>query len=288
MLGTPLAIRLFSRRRLRPDDPRGGPVGPPRQARHAHHGRHRVRASPRCSATPSPTWPRRTRADRLRAAGAVPDDRASAPSASSTTSSRSSSSAASACAAAPRCSAAHHRRGLRGAGDPAVPQRLRHHPGRDPPVVPARLRPVDRPVRVRDLGAHHDRRLLQRGEPHRRPRRPGQRRHRRGARRLRADRQLAAAQQLHRRSSAPTATGCATRSTWPWSPPPCSARWSASCGGTPRPPRSSWATPGSLGPRRRAGRPGHHHPHPAAAHHPGRAVRDHHAVGDHPGRASSR
>src|SRR5690606_4836983 len=37
------------------------------------------------------------------------------------------------------------------------------------------------------------------------------------------------------------------------------------------------------GARRRAGRSGHRHPHPAAAHPPRRALRDHHAVGDHPG-----
>jgi len=39
------------------------------------------------------------------------------------------------------------------------------------------------------------------------------------------------------------ATRCATRSTWPWWQQPSPAPASASCGGTPRPRRSSWATP---------------------------------------------
>ena len=46
-----------------------------------------------------------------------------------------------------------------------------------------------------------------------------------------------------------SATRCATRSTWRWSRPRSPVPASASCGGTPRRPRSSWATPGrsSLG-----------------------------------------
>ena len=46
-----------------------------------------------------------------------------------------------------------------------------------------------------------------------------------------------------RRSAGPSATRCATRSTSRSSPPRSPAPASASCGGTPRRPRSSWATP---------------------------------------------
>ena len=42
----------------------------------------------------------------------------------------------------------------------------------------------------------------------------------------------------------PAATTCVTRSTWLWSPAPSPAPASGSCGGTPPPPASSWATPG--------------------------------------------
>ena len=88
------------------------------------------------------------------------------------------------------------RRHLRGTRDP-LPRRLRPDPGVDAHLVPRRLRRLDRHDPVRRLGADHGHRHLQRGEPHRRPRRPGHRGVDPGARRLRDHRELAAPQRLH-------------------------------------------------------------------------------------------
>ena len=64
-----------------------------------------------------------------------------------------------------------------------------------------------------------------------------------GVRRVRADRHLAVQPELPVRTRAPSATRCATRTTSRSSPPAAWVPASASCGGTPRRPRSSWATP---------------------------------------------
>ena len=86
-------------------------------------------------------------------------------------------------------------------------------------------------------------RLVQRGQLHRRPGRAGRRRHGHGHRRLRADHLLAVPQRLcshagpgllqRARSAGPGAS----------SRPRRRAPASGFCGGTPRRPRSSWATP---------------------------------------------
>ena len=92
-----------------------------------------------------------------------------------------------------------------------------------------------------DLVLRH--RLQQRGEPHRRPRRPRGRLLDPRLRRLHARQHLAEQPVLRPRGRARSATRCATRSTSPWSRRRSPAPASASCGGTPRRPRSSWATP---------------------------------------------
>ena len=64
-----------------------------------------------------------------------------------------------------------------------------------------------------------------------------------GARRLRDHRHLAGPQRLHELPRAAVLLRCATRSTARSWRPRCSAPASGSCGGTPRRPGSSWATP---------------------------------------------
>ena len=89
-----------------------------------------------------------------------------------------------------------------------------------------------------------DHRHQQRGEPHRRPRRPRHRCLRDGVRRLHVRQHLAEQPELRDPPRARPATRCATRSTSPWSRRPSPAPASGSCGGTRHRPRSSWATPG--------------------------------------------
>ena len=94
--------------RLRPGDPQRRAADPPGQARHADDGRrrdHRVDDRRLLRRPPGHRLPGRARADRVRAAAAVPDGRARRASASSTTSSRSAASAASACGPGPRSAA---------------------------------------------------------------------------------------------------------------------------------------------------------------------------------------
>ena len=110
------------------------------------------------------------------------------------------------------------RRDLRGARD-QLPRRLRPDPGVDAPVVPRRLRRLDRPGAVRGVGHRHGHRHLQRGEPHRRPRRPGHRRGDPGPGRLRDHRELAAAQRLHRRAGPELLRRPRPAGSGRWSPP---------------------------------------------------------------------
>ena len=110
------------------------------------------------------------------------------------------------------------RRGrVRGAGA-AVPQQVRADAGVDAPV----LRPRHRRDRPR-LGRLRDPRLpdhlgdLERGEPHRRPGRPGRRRGGDGVRRVHADLVPAVPQPVRQPPARRAATTCATRSTSRWS-----------------------------------------------------------------------
>ena len=153
--------------------------------------------------------------------------------------------------------------------------------------TPRRLRlrrPGGRHRALRHLGLPDHRGDLERGEPHRRPRRPGHRRLRDG---LRAPTSSSA-------SGSPTRTASGTRATQVLRGPRPA-----------RPRRRRRRRAGRLlrlpvverlagedlhgrhrlaRARRRARRAGDPHPHRAAARHARRPVRDHHALGDHPGR----
>ena len=123
-------------------------------------------------------------------------------------------------------------------------RRARPDPRVAAPVVHPRLRELHasrRRRRAADPG--DDLRVEQRGEPHRRAGRPRHRRLDDGVRRLHAGEHLAEQPVVRAQPRATSATTCATRSTSPPSPPRSPAPASASCGGTPRRPRSSWATP---------------------------------------------
>ena len=96
---------------------------------------------------------------------------------------------------------------------------------------------------VRHLGEHHDRGHVERGEPHRRSRRAGGRRLDDGASAPTSSSASGHPTRTARPTRASSATRCATASTSPSSPRRGWAPASGSCGGTPRRPRSSWATP---------------------------------------------
>ena len=124
------------------------------QARHADHGRHRHHRRVAHRLLRRPRGHRQTHV-RVRAAGAVPDDRPGRWSASSTTSSRSTSSAAWACAAGPswpgrrwwaRCSRCWCSASPTGTT----------HPGLDHLSFLRGLRPVHRAGALRGLGHLHD------------------------------------------------------------------------------------------------------------------------------------
>ena len=149
--------------------------------------------------------------------------------------------------------AGHRRRRIRGPRA-QLSRRGRAHSGLiddlgDPRRALARprcVRSVARRHPVRDLGDPDHRERVERRERRRRPRRP-----RVGRRDLRdlglhLHRLLAVQPVVLQVARIPktctAATKCATRSTSRSSRPRSRARSSASCGGTPRPPRSSWAT----------------------------------------------
>ncbi|CAA9261668.1 MAG: Phospho-N-acetylmuramoyl-pentapeptide-transferase, partial [uncultured Blastococcus sp.] len=163
-------------------------------ARHADHGRRRDhRGDPDRLHRGAPVRHRaaRPRADRERAARAVPHDRARR----RRLPRRHHQDPQAALAGAHRGGqvrrAAHHRRGLRRARA-AVPQRRRADAGLGQPVLRARLREHRvRQRRVRDLRVPDHHRDEQRGEPHRRAGRPGRRLLDHGLRGLRRDRLLA-------------------------------------------------------------------------------------------------
>ena len=125
---------------------------------------------------------------------------------------------------------------------------------------------------VRRLGQRHDRRHSQRREPHRRPRRAGHRRHVDGVRRLRAHRHLAVQPELPDRPGHQVLRGAR--------PARPRRRRRRVHGRLLRVPVVERLAGQDLhgrhrlaGPRRRARRARHHHPHRAAAGHPRRPVR---------------
>ena len=244
LLGTVLAIRVLVAEGLRPADPRRRPDDPPHQARHARPWAAPSSSSRRRSAYLIATFSTGRTALGLRAAAAVPLRRA--------------------------------RRGRlprrlhqdRQAAQPRAAQ-----PGQDdrPGARRDRLRrcwrcssptsagqtPASRFISfTRDWEAWalptilvvaadpaDDRGHLQRREPHRRARRPRHRHLDDGVRRVHGHEHLAEQPVLRAHARATPATRSATRSTSPCWPPRSPAPASASCGGTPRRPRSSWATP---------------------------------------------
>ena len=204
--------------RLRPGDQVGRAGRAPVQARHADHGRHgdHHRVAGRLPRRPPG---HRRRHVRVRAAGAVPDDRAR-PGRVRRRLHQALHAAQPGPAQRGQAGRPGHRgRDLRGAGD-QVPRRVGHHPGVHPPVLLRGLRHLHRPGAVRGLGHPHGVRDLQRREPHRRAGRPGHRRGHSRARRLHDHRHLAAAQRLHGLHGQRLLRTSATRRTWPSWPPP--------------------------------------------------------------------
>ena len=260
--------------RLRPVHPGRRPDLAPHQARHPDDGRrrhHRGRAARLRRGAPGHREP----ADDERGPGAVPDDRAGRGRLRWTTTSRSSSSAASGCGRAQagrpgrrrdRCSRCWRcsSRTTRSARRPRRRSRSSGTPAFDLAFAGAALGVI----LFVHLGVPDDRRDEQRREPHRRPRRPGHRRLRDGVRGVRADRHLAVQPELPALRREPVAAEVLR------GPRPARPR-----GGRGRrdgrllrlPVVERLAGEDLHGrhrlarPRRRARRPGDHHPHRAAA-----------------------
>ena len=185
LLGTVGRDPGAGRQGLRPADPRRRPDHPPHQARHAHHGRRWSSSCRWSSAYFLAKLLTHGRCRRRPGCCCCSCSSGSAWSASSTTTSRSPSSAASACAARRRWPARSSSRSLFGLLALQFPDERGQTPAshfisftRDCEgwTLPTR------PRRAADPG--DDRRHLERGEPHRRPRRPGHRRVHDGLRRL--------------------------------------------------------------------------------------------------------
>ena len=167
--------------------------------------------------------------------------------------------------------------GLRGAR-PAVPRQPVRSPPASTHISFIRDTNIDlvvgtiRPDPVRHLGLPHDRRHLERREPHRRPRRPRHRRLGDGLRGLRPHRDLAVQPELPDQPGHQVLRG-------PRRPRPRGGR-GLRHGGLLRLPVVERLARQDLhgrhrlaGPRRGAGRPGDHHPHRAAGAPPRRPVR---------------
>ena len=282
--------------RLRPVHPRRRPDLAPHQARHARRWAARSSSARRSSAYAVAHLLTLHAADGERRARAVPHGRARAWSASSTTTSRSPSSAASACAPA-RSSPARrwsaivfavlalqfpnsqlpHARPRRTSRSSATPTSTSRSPA---PLLGLMLFVIWANIMIAGTS--------QRREPHRRPRRAGDRRLVMvfaayvliGIWQFNQNCQTSPGMQVLR--GARPARPRRRRRRRAWAPA------SGSCGGTPRRPRSSWATPARS---------------PSAARSPGLAITTRtelllvilgglfvadHALGDHPGRRRSR
>ena len=233
---------------LRPGDPRRRTDHPPHQARHAHHGRRSSSSLGHGARLLRRQADHRRRAVARRRCCCCSCSSGWAWSASSTTTSRSPSSAASACAARPRWSA---RPSI------AVVVRLPRAVADGSRTTAARPRPRTTISFIRDdrlAGAARDRAaslliwLIIAGTSNAVNLTDGLDGLATGASMMVFGAYTLVNiwqnnQCVRARPGRQAATRCATRSTSPSSPPRSPAPASASCGGTPRRPRSSWATP---------------------------------------------
>ena len=176
LFGTPLAIRIFTRRGYGQEIREDGPAAARHQARHPARWAATVIVIATAGRVPGRARADQRPDDHVGPAGAVPDDR---PGRGRLRRRLHQDLQAAQPRPAQRRQAGRPGRGrrdIRGRGA-ASPGRVRHHPGRCAPLVPARLRARRSGVLPFVLWiVFHDRRVVERGEPDRRPGRAGHRR----------------------------------------------------------------------------------------------------------------